>query len=190
MSWKNSLHNQTTMTKVKSIMLAAILTSLSAETNNHLHEETRHHENHFDASTLSNTNPIEHDQAAEHMIDMCQGSNKCTECIYDSSGNPIPSYYCSDYYPCPATVCCGAEEDTCYDENSTAFSCARLGSVGCPCPENEMRCGNSTYSFGWCDAICCDPAIEQVCTDEEGNPSCAPYGDCTQTSHANLRAQA
>ena len=183
----NSLHNQTTMTKRKSITLAVILISLSAEAN--FHEDTRQHQSHFDASALSNTNPIEHDQAAERMIDMCQGSNKCTECIYDSSGNPIPSYYCSDY-PCPATVCCGAEEDTCYDENSTAFSCARLGSVGCPCPENEMRCGNSTYSFGWCDAICCDPAIEQVCTDEEGNPSCAPYGDCTQTRHANLRAQA
>ena len=128
--------------------------------------------------------------ASSGTSDTCSGSmNTCTECIYDQSGNPIPSYYCSNS-TCPATVCCGAAEDTCYDENNTAVSCARLGSIGCPCPENELRCGNSTYSFGWCDAICCDPAFEQVCTDEEGNHFCAPYGNCTQTRHANLRAQA
>ncbi len=147
------------MMKGNSITLAVVLISISA-------------------TAASETNP-----------DPCPGRNTCTECIYDSSGNPMPSYYCS-HFTCPATVCCGAEEDTCYDENNTAVSCARLGSIGCPCPENETRCGNSTYSFGWCDAICCDPATEQVCTDEEGNPFCAPYGNCTQARHANLRAQA
>jgi hypothetical protein len=136
----------------------------------------------------SNTNPMH--QRADRTTNLCPGRNMCINCVYDSSGNPIPTYYCSKD-PCPAIVCCAAEEDTCFNEDKTAVSCAKLGSVGCPCPENEMRCGNSTNSFGWCDVICCDPATEKVCRDDEGKPYCANYLDnnCSRTRHENLRVK-
>lgn len=156
----------------------------------HIYDENEQHRKH--SAVASITNPILQEQAdrtassANMINNMCPGRNICTNCVYDASGNPIASNYCNDY-PCPATVCCAAEEETCYNENSSAVSCARLGSVGCPCPEHEMRCGNSTNSFGWCDVICCDPATEKVCKDEEGEPFCA--NTCAQTRHANLRAK-
>ena len=119
----------------------------------------------------------------------CSGMNKCLECWLDDSGHPVSVEVCS-HNTCPHLVCCSADEETCYDENDTAVSCASLGSIGCPCPENQVRCGNTTHSFGWCDAICCDLASEEVCTDEQGNHYCATVGNCSQTRHSNLRAQA
>lgn len=118
-----------------------------------------------------------------------QGMNKCLTRSHDTSGHPVSVEVCS-HEPCPPPVCCSLDEETCYDENNIAVSCASLGSIGCPCPANEMRCGNTTNSFGWCDAICCDLASEEVCTDEEGNHFCAPIGNCSQRRHTNLRAQA
>ncbi len=168
----------------------------SAEANYHLHrldpqagqfyDGNEQHQKH--SFVESNTNPMH--QKADRTTNLCPGRNMCTNCVYDSSGNPIPTYYCSKD-PCPAIVCCAAEEDTCFNEDKTAVSCAKLGSVGCPCPENEMRCGNSTNSFGWCDVICCDPATEKVCRDDEGKPYCANYLDnnCSRTRHENLRVK-
>ena len=127
--------------------------------------------------------------ASSYTADCSGDMNKCLKCSHDTSGHPETIEYCS-HDPCPPPVCCSLDEETCYDENNTAVSCASLGSIGCPCPENQMRCGNTTHSFGWCDAICCDLASEEVCTDEEDNHYCAPVGKCTQTRHTNLRAQA
>ena len=161
------------------VFVAAGVVSAADATNNN------HHHGHLHVQQ-------QQEQHADRMNECRRrNQNHCVECVYDEHGYPIPSYYCS-IDPCPTKVCCAANEDTCYNENDTAVSCARLGSAGCPCPEIEIRCGNSTFSFGWCDAICCNPEEEESCTDDEGNHFCAKIGECSLTlraMHKNLRAK-
>ena len=156
--------------------LFIVVCSAAAEANNphpppppHHHHHKQHQEN----------------QAERNSRTACPGQHQCVQCNYDDHGNPLTSYYCS-WDLCPPKVCCSLNEETCYNENHIATSCAKMGE--CPCPQNEIRCGNSTYTSGWCDVICCDPD-EESCTDNEG-PFCSKHGNnCSRAGHSNLRAQ-
>ena len=151
-----------------------VVCAAAAEANYHHPYPHHHHKQHQD------------NQAERNSITACPGQHQCVQgCNYDHHGNPFASYYCSSD-PCPPKVCCSHNEETCYNENNIATSCARMGE--CPCPENKIRCGNSTNSAGWCDVICCDPN-EETCTDDEG-PFCSKHGNnCSRAGHSNLRAQ-
>lgn len=150
-----------------------VVCSAAAEANNPYHPH-HHHKQH------------QENQAERNSRTACPpGQHQCVQCNYDDHGNPLTSYYCSAS-PCPPKVCCSLNEETCYNENHIATSCAKMGE--CPCPQNETRCGNSTYTSGWCDVICCDPD-EESCTDDEG-PFCSKHGNnCSRAGHSNLRAQ-
>jgi len=79
-------------------------------------------------------------------------------------------------------VCCDGEtEETCYDENYTATSCAKISGGGCPCSEGEEKCGAFDGHAGWCQSatqVCCDGETEETCFDENYTAtSCANISD-------------
>ena len=81
--------------------------------------------------------------------------------------------YCTD-------LCCGFDEETCYDESYSPVSCANIAEGGCPCPDGEEKCGADVV-FGWagyCTALCCNWETEETCYDENWYPiSCAKYDE-------------
>ncbi len=57
-------------------------------------------------------------------------------------------------------------EEICYDETYTkAVSCSPFSLGGCPCPQDQERCGADLENgcVGWCADICCDWTKEYVC---------------------------
>jgi len=86
-------------------------------------------------------------------------------------------------YPgyCTTACCDEATEETCYNDDRDAESCAAIAEGGCPCPEEgEVKCGaDEMYGYpGYCSAVCCDDATEETCYDDDWNPeSCAPIGE-------------
>ena len=92
-------------------------------------------------------------------------------------------------------LCCDSDEETCYDENYSPTSCAKIDEGGCPCPDGEEKCG-ADVDFGWpgyCTAICCDWETEETCYDENWYPiSCAKFdeGGCpSNTSYDQRKSQ-
>jgi len=64
-------------------------------------------------------------------------------------------------------------EETCYDENYDAVSCARYEDGGCPCPEGQQKCGADETYTGYCATLCCGD-YEEACYGDDGNAeSCA-----------------
>ena len=122
------------------------------------------------------------------------------EQCYDENFSPVSCANVSDGgCPCPdGEVKCGAfqgyagwctplccdfvTEETCYNETTfEPIYCAKILDGGCPCPSNQVRCGVSQYSIGYCTDtccetdICCDSVTEETCLDDDSNPSsCAP----------------
>ena len=47
------------------------------------------------------------------------------------------------YAGCCTYICCDDQtEETCYDYHSgTVKSCALIANGGCPCPEDQVKCG-------------------------------------------------
>ena len=119
------------------------------------------------------------------------------ETCYDEFYNPVSCAKIADGgCPCPegqekcgadvefgwagycTELCCGADEEACYDENYSPVSCSKIADGGCPCPEGEEKCGaDAEFGWpGWCTPVCCDWETEETCYDENGM-SCAKYSD-------------
>lgn len=78
------------------------------------------------------------------------------------------------------TVCCDwGTQERCHepsldDPGMSNVFCANIADGGCPCPDGETRCGTMETDGGFtgaCMAICCDGDNEQVCYDENYDPS-------------------
>ena len=83
------------------------------------------------------------------------------------------------------TLCCKANEETCYDDTFNPTKCEAVSTGGCPCPDGQTKCGGiieANYP-GFCMDVCCDED-EDWCFDEVGNLSCAAMaeGGCPKSS--------
>lgn len=66
----------------------------------------------------------------------------------------------------------------CHDSFARPY-CAKISEGGCPCPNNdEVKCGASQYSSGYCARACCDWAVEEACFDENNRQlGCARFDE-------------
>eukprot|EP01082_Thalassiosira_pseudonana_P006863 g14965.t1 g14965 contig21:262136-264265(+) len=129
------------------------------------------------------------DDNSEEMCFNEDGTTSCAEFSYQGGGCPCwkgqikcgaDEEWDSPGYCSFGSVCCDYEtEETCYDENYNAESCAPHSDGGCPCPSGEERCGAYEGYLGYCTSgACCDYETEETCYDENYNAeSCAPYAD-------------
>jgi len=54
----------------------------------------------------------------------------------------------------------------------------RYDEGGCPCPKEQVKCGVSQFSSGYCTTLCCDWTIEETCYDGNMEPAyCKKYDD-------------
>lgn len=69
-------------------------------------------------------------------------------------------------------------EEVCHDSSAMPY-CAKISEGGCPCPNNnEVKCGASQYSSGYCARACCDWTVEEACFDENNKLlSCARFDE-------------
>lgn len=104
------------------------------------------------------------------------------ETCYDDSFNPTECIAISDGgCPCPegeekcnampewnypgwcVEECCTIDQETCFDDDTGAQTCADIATGGCPCPEGQEKCG-SDPDMGWA-GYCTEP--EFCCADDE-----------------------
>jgi len=71
----------------------------------------------------------------------------------------------TDYYAgwcqadeCPLT-CDWMIEETCFDDDWVAISCAPTSTGGCPCKEGEKKCGATDTYPGWCSTSCSSASL-------------------------------
>ncbi|KAL3788381.1 hypothetical protein HJC23_009187 [Cyclotella cryptica] len=89
-------------------------------------------------------------------------------------------------------VCCDfLSEDTCYNETTSEPSfCAKISEGGCPCPTDQIRCGVSDFSIGYCTDVCCDWATEETCYNATaGTTTCVPIieGGCNGCKNGQIK---
>ena len=82
-----------------------------------------------------------------------------------------------------AAVCCSDDEETCYDDNYDAQSCALIESGGCPCPEGMEKCGGTEDWAGYCTSVCCDAAAGEVTCYNASGKYCSTTG-CRSTDES------
>mmetsp|Transcript_1290 Transcript_1290/g.2868 ORF Transcript_1290/g.2868 Transcript_1290/m.2868 type:complete len:842 (-) Transcript_1290:261-2786(-) len=82
------------------------------------------------------------------------GQVKCGASI----GNPG---YCT-------SICCeDFVEETCYSLfTGQPDSCASIADGGCPCPDEQVKCGASPGYAGYCAPVCCKDFVEETCYSE------------------------
>lgn len=85
------------------------------------------------------------------------------------------------------TLCCGEGEQTCYDDNYDASSCALIEEGGCPCPEGQVKCGGTDDWAGYCTETCCDPTSEETCYGANGAKTCRKIAEGGCTAHTSHR---
>lgn len=67
---------------------------------------------------------------------------------------------------CHVTYCSITDTEVCHDGSSEPY-CAMISDGGCPCANSdEIKCGASKYSSGYCSRACCDWTVEEACFDD------------------------
>lgn len=71
------------------------------------------------------------------------------------------------------TLCCDGDEgqQTCYDEDYNPSYCSFIADGGCPCLDDQIKCGATPDWAGYCTELCCHED-EETCYDTQGNRSC------------------
>lgn len=151
--------------------------------------------------------------ASVFLIDGAASGAKCDlatqETCYDENFYPVSCANISDGgCDCPlGEVKCGAfkgyagyctpvccdflSEDTCYNETTSEPSfCVKISEGGCPCPPDQIRCGVSDFSIGYCTDVCCDWVTEETCYDATTRKTtCVPIteGGCTGCQNGQIK---